>query len=252
MKINSVVSLSYSIAKANFKLRNEGSYLGILWYLLSPLSLFLILFFIRGSITSTEGVLYYPLYLLIGLVMINFFSQLVHTAIGVIQNNSGFIKSIKIPLEVFVLSTVMQSIFSHIFELLLIAVFFLFFNVPLIGIIFYIVVFIVFIIFTLGVCFFCATLGVYVNDLGNIWTIASQLLFFITPTFYVVHPGTPLYLGNLFNPLFYFITTARDVAIYGTLPPLWMIAVIVGVSVVSLFVGLFSFNRFKGRFAELV
>ena len=252
MKIDSVLSLSYSIAKANFKLRNEGSYLGIFWYLLSPLSLFSILLFIRGSITSSEGISLYPLYLLLGLVMVNFFSQLIHAATNVIQNNSGFIKSIKIPLEVFVLSTVIQSVFSHLFELILIAVFFIFFKVSLIGILFYLIVFAFFIVFILGLCFLFATLGLHVSDLSNIWSIASQLLFFITPTFYVVHPGTTLYLGNLFNPIFYFVTAARDVAIYGNVPPLWMIGAIIAMSVASFFVGYFVFNKFKGRFAELV
>ncbi len=252
MKIDSVLSLSYSIAKANFKLRNEGSYLGIFWYLLSPLSLFLILLFIRGNISGVEPVLHYPLYLLIGLVMINFFSQLIHSAIGVIQNNSGFIKSIKIPLEVFVFSIVLQSIFSHIFEVVLIALFFIYFNMSLIGVLFYLIVFAFFAVFVLGVCLLSATLGLYVSDLGNIWTIASQLLFFLTPTFYVVHPGTHLYLGNLFNPIFYFMTAARDVAIYGTMPAWWMIGVMLAVSILSFCVGAFVFNRYKGRFAELV
>ena len=252
MKIDSVLSLSYSIAKANFKLRNEGSYLGIFWYLLSPLSLFLIILFIRGSIVSTEGVANYPLYLLLGLVMVNFFSQLIHSATNVIQANSGFIKSIKIPLEVFVFSIVLQSIFSHAFEVLLIALFFIYFHISLIGIFFYLIVFAFFAIFVLGLCLFFATLGLYVSDLGNIWTIASQLLFFLTPTFYIVHPGTSLYLGNLFNPIFYFMTAARDVAIYGTMPAWWMIGVMLAVSTLSFCVGALVFNKFKGRFAELV
>lgn len=36
-------NLSISLAKAEFKLRNEGSYLGILWYLLNTLNIFNIL-----------------------------------------------------------------------------------------------------------------------------------------------------------------------------------------------------------------
>ncbi|HNU96023.1 MAG TPA: hypothetical protein PKH95_01275 [Candidatus Magasanikbacteria bacterium] len=36
-KINNIFNLSWQLAKANFKLRNEGSYLGIFWYLLDPL-----------------------------------------------------------------------------------------------------------------------------------------------------------------------------------------------------------------------
>ena len=44
-KIKSISALSFSLAKANFKIRNEGSYLGIFWYLLEPLAFFIVLLF---------------------------------------------------------------------------------------------------------------------------------------------------------------------------------------------------------------
>lgn len=244
--------LSFSIAKANFKLRNEGSYLGIFWYLLNPLSLFAILLFLRGAFFSTEHIKFYPIYLLIGIIMINFFNQLIGFSINVIQNNSGYIKSIKISQEVFVFAMVIQFIFSHIFELMLVAILFVFFKVSLIGILLYLFIFIFFTIFVLGLCLIFAVIGLYINDFNNIWSIASQLLFFITPIFYSISPGTNLSAINHFNPLFHFITITRDVAIYGIFPPLPIILLMIGISVGSFFVGSIIFNKFKGKFAELV
>jgi lipopolysaccharide transport system permease protein len=247
-----ILSLSYSLAKANFKLRNEGSYLGILWYLLNPLSFFLIILCLKGVLFSTANTVYYPAYLLVGLIMMNFFSQNIAASIDLIRNNSGVIKSIKIPYEVFVIAALYQSIFSHLFELFLVAVLFLYFHISIIGILWYIIIFIFFALFTLGASFLATTIGLYFNDLKNIWAILSQLLLFITPVFYAVSPGNYLYSGNLFNPLFYFITSARDVAIYASFPPLLMAVFILTASLCSLAIGLFVFGKYKKRFAEYV
>jgi ABC-type polysaccharide/polyol phosphate export permease len=246
------IALSFSLAKAGFKVRNEGSYLGILWYLLSPLSFFLIILYLRGTLSLDAGVAYYPAYLLIGLIMMNMFNQSVATSIDIIRSNANFIKSIKIPYEVFVVSTVFKAIFSHVFELILVALLFLYLHISLVGIIFYLFVFIFFVLFILGVCFLFATVGLYFNDFKNVWTIAAQLLLFATPVFYAVTPGSHLYLANLFNPLFYFLTSARAVAIYHVLPSGQMMAAVIVGSLIVFFAGLFIFNRSKGRFAEFV
>src|ERR1035437_5255328 len=216
---SAILSQSYSLAKANFKVRNEGSYLCILWYLLNPLSYFLIILYLRAVLFASEAVAYYQAYLLLGLIMMNFFNQSMAASADLIRSNSGFIKSIKICYEIFVVSTLLQGMFSHAFELLLFAVLLLYVHVSLLGIVWYLVVFVFFALFVLGLSFLFATVGLYFNDLKNIWAIGAQLLLFITPVFYAVHPGTYIYVGNLFNPLFYFLTAARDVAIYGILPP---------------------------------
>ena len=184
--------------------------------------------------------------------MINFFNQLIGFSVNIIKNNSGYVKSIKISQEVFVFSMVIQSIFSHMFELMLVAVLFIYFKVSLIGILFYLFIFIFFTIFTSGLCLIFAVIGLYINDFNNIWSIASQLLFFITPIFYSISPGTGLYTMNHFNPLFHFISITRDVAIYGTFPPFYAILLMVAISFGSFAVGTILFNRFKDKFAELV
>ena len=251
-KYNKILSLSYSLAKANFKVRNEGSYLGILWYLLNPLSFFIIFLYLRGILFSSSDTIYYPVYLMVGLIMFNFFSQAVSSSINLIRNNSGYIKSIKIPYEVFILSTVFQAVFSHIFELFLVAILFVYFHISLIGIIWYLGIFIFFGIFVLGLCFLFSTIGLYFNDFGNIWSIVSQLLFFITPVFYTINIESHINISNLFNPLFYFLTTTRDVAIYNTFPPIWIFIILILSSALSLVIGLFFFTKFKQRFAEYI
>src|SRR4030043_292518 len=104
--------LSLSLAKFKFKLRNEGSYLGIIWYLLSPLFFFTLLFFIFNERIGSN-IQNYPLYLLIGIIMFNFFQSVTSEAATIILTNRGLIKSIKFPRESLVLSNLLRALFSH-------------------------------------------------------------------------------------------------------------------------------------------
>lgn len=251
-KIKRIFGLGFSLAKANFKLRNEGSYLGILWYLLNPLLLFVIILFIRGVAFSSSKIIFYPIYLLFGIVMSNFFSSIVGSSINSISSNASYITSMKIEYEPFVLSNIFQFIFSHMFEVALIAMFMIFYKISLIGLVYYFIILFFFSVFLTGVSFLFATIGTYVSDFSNVWNFASQLLFFITPTFYAIKTTDPNYYMNLFNPLFYFLDVSRQIVVYQTMPDLWMIFVAILMSFGSLLFGLFIFEKFKKRFAELI
>ena len=116
--LKSISGLSLQLAKSNFKLRNEGSFFGIFWYLLEPLSLFLIIVGLRAMLGG-GGIEHYPLYLLLGLIMFNFFSGTTSRATSLIISNANFIKSMKINHESLIVSQVVEGIFSHFFEILL-------------------------------------------------------------------------------------------------------------------------------------
>lgn len=247
-KFRSVLGLSFQLAKTNFKLRNEGSYLGIFWYLLAPLLLFLIIIFISSSFIIKD--VNYPIYLLIGLIIFNFFSHSAIQSANSIVFNTNIIKSMRISQESLVISTVFQTIFSHFFDIILLIIVLIFYQFSLIGLFFYIPIFMVFVFFVLGAAFILATLGVFISDLNNVLGVFITLLWFTTPIFYFIDKGF-LYKVNLFNPLFYFITITRDV-FYQRMPDLWMI---LGIILFSFFVfvfGVLVFEKFKNKFAEVL
>lgn len=245
------VRLSFSLAWAQIKLRNEGSYLGILWYLLNPLSIFLIILFIRGNALSKTSILHYEAYLLLGLIIFNFFSKCISHSIILIEKNSGLLQTITFDSQSLVISEMIQMVFSHLFEIALLIVVMIYIHVSLIGIIWYILLFPFFLLFMLGLSFFFSAIGVYIIDLSNVWSVVSQLIFFVTPLFYILKPHTPLSLLNMFNPLYYYITMLRDVTIYLRVPPLMIIGMVIVMSIVSCGVGFVIFEKHKKKFAEL-
>ena len=116
-KIKSILGVSASLAKAGFKLRNEGSFIGIFWYLLEPLLMFMILINLQGVMNTRIEM--YPIYLFLGLIMFNFFANSTSQAITMLSSKAKFIKSMRIPHESLVISGMLQTTFSHIFEIIL-------------------------------------------------------------------------------------------------------------------------------------
>tara|TARA_Y100000034_G_C6904359_1_gene419181 strand:- start:3233 stop:4003 length:771 start_codon:yes stop_codon:yes gene_type:complete len=242
------VRLGFQLAKYDFKLKNEGSYLGVLWYLLDPLLMFFIILFIRSSFLVSD-VPNYPIYLLVGLIVFNFFRKTTMSSINAISGNSNLIKSINLNKEVFVISRVFQSVFSHLFEILLLIAFMIYFEISLMGLVFYPVILVLLVLFVSGISFILSILGVYVNDLNNIWSIFTRLLWFGTPIFYIVEKGTSLYRINLFNPMYYFIEGVRGVVI-NQMMDLLMLLIVASIGIIVLLIGLYIFEINKDKFVE--
>lgn len=247
--IKKTSKLSFSLAKTQFKLRNEGSYLGIFWYLLEPLSFFIILLFL-GGVISSNLINKYPLYLFLGLIMFNFFLAATSSSATIIGSNSGYIKSIKINPEIFVVANVLLFSFSHIFEIIIFAVFMYFYGANIIMLIFYPFIFFFFLLFVLGFSFLLATLGVYLVDLNNIWQVAGRFLFFATPIFYVMPRNTWLFWLSRFNPLYQYTSIARDIVVYGEVPVFYGMFLVSIISVFMFLVGFFVFKKNENKFAE--
>ncbi len=253
MGLKNIARLSLSLAKAEFKLRNEGSYLGILWYLLNPLLLFGLLFLIFSDRVG-QGIPNYPLYLMMGLIMFNLFQKITSEATQTIISvgNRGIIRSINFPKESLALSIVLKFLYSHIFEIVLFGIFMILFGTNLLGLLFYLPILLLFLIFCFGSCLILSALTVYFIDLDNIWKFGSMLIWLGTPIFYAVGGQTRLFYVNLFNPVYYFITISRELVIYNEIPELWLILGAVFYALFFLLIGLLIFNRLKIKFAEMI
>src|SRR3989339_520980 len=226
-KLKNILGVSASLEKAGFKLRNEGSYIGIFWYLLEPLLMFVIILSLQNTLNVT--IEKYPIYLLLGLIMFNFFASSTSQAITMLSSKAKFIKSMKIPHEALVISGMLQTTFSHIFEVALLALVMLWFGIPLI----------------------LSTLGVFISDMNNVWRVLTRLLWFTTPIFYAVRESTLLSKIVSLNPVYYIISIGRDFVIYGKFNiEFTLVSIIIGI--ISLAIGLWIFEKHKNKFAEAI
>lgn len=250
-KIKKTLKIALALAKTNFSLRIEGSYLGIIWYLLNPLALFLIIILIKNNIKNDVFIENYEIYLLLGIISFNFFKQALSNSINSIANNINYLKSISnINPETLVMADLISSIISHLFDLILIIIFMLIFKLPLFGLWLYPLILFFLVIMLLGFSFIFSTIGVYIKDFNNIWSVIVQLLFFLTPIFYIITEKDYLYYFNFLNPLFYFLTIIRNLLIDFSWPPSYIIIIFISSSLFIFSLGLFIFNKYKRRFAE--
>lgn len=250
-KIKSILGLSLALAKANFKVRNEGSFLGIFWYLLEPLAFFIILLFI-GGLMSQNSIEKYPMYLFLGIMMFNFFTAVTTSSVEVMQSNADFIKSLKVNREPFVISVVLQFIFSHFFEFLILAVLSIFLKMNILWLLFYPVVFFFFCLFIIGISFMLSVLGVYIYDFKNIWSVFVRLLWFMTPVFYTIGGSGLIHQISMLNPLYHFINISRDIIIYHRLPQAETMLLAAFYSMLVFLIGLFIFEKNKNKLAEKI
>jgi len=251
MKIDHLIKISLRVSKLEFKLKNEGTYLGILWYLLHPLIMFPLLLIVFSR-NLGQDIINYPAYVLLGIVMFNFFQQTTTESAEIINLYKGFIRSIKFPNKALILAIIFKVLPSHLIEVGLFVILILFTGDPLIGIIFYPIILIFFCIFIFGFSLIIASANVYFSDIGNIWLFGSRFLWIATPIFYSLENNPLLQFVNYFNPLYFFLTLARDVIVYSTTPTLLIVAGVVGYSLVFLVIGLFIFNKLENKFSEKV
>jgi ABC-type polysaccharide/polyol phosphate export permease len=247
------IKIAYRLAKINFQLRVEGSYLGIFWYLLNPLILFLIIILIKNNAVFNQEIAYYPLYLFIGISTFNFFKKTINESIKVVPQNASLIKSSSdISISCLVYSTVFQYLFSHLFEIVILILIALFLNVSLVGFIYYPLILFFLFLMLIGISLIFSVIGTYINDLENVWQILSQVLFLATPIFYTINPNTLLYKLNLLNPFFYFLETARSILIYQKIINLDLFIFLIASSLILLFLGFFVFKKYSKYLAEKI
>lgn len=242
-----------TLAVTDFKLRNEGTWFGVLWYLLDPIVMFVTIILVRKAIIATEPE-FYPVYLFVGLIVFNFFRRATTQSIRSISGSGQFIKSMTIPKAPLVAGKVIDALFTHVFEIVLLAIILIYYHIPVWHILFYIPIVIVYTVFILGVSFLLATIGVKIFDLQNLWPIAMQILWFATPIFYSLQNVSEVVSSNVssvqnMNPLYQFIHSAREAIMFASVD-LYNVLYICAVAIISILIGLFIFSRYKNRFAE--
>ncbi|MCF7844286.1 MAG: ABC transporter permease [Kiritimatiellales bacterium] len=241
----------FELTKARFKLRNEGSFLGVFWYLLGPLLTFIILLLVFSARLGSN-IEHYSSYLLTGVVVWNFFSAATSQSLNAVMGEATLIKSLPVNKRHIVLSVVLDVFFSHIFELLLLSVFLIYNGSLSVTALFFPILLAFQFIFTFGVGLMLSSLHFIFRDLGQVWSVLMRAWWFATPIFYMLHPGGPGEKVSMFNPMFYSIELSRDVLVYSRVPDLLLLGIFACFALVVYGVGSVIFNRISPKFAEYV
>lgn len=180
--------LAFVLAITEFKLRYFGSFLGYFWTLMRPLMLFGVLYFVFTQVVRFgDGVAYYPLYLLMAVVLWTYFSEVVIQSVRCLVNRERLIRKIRFPRMVVPLSVALTSAFTLGTNLLALFAFLLASGItPRLSWLELPVLLAVLIAFATGVAMLVSALFVRFRDIEPISQVGLQLLFYGSPVIYVI------------------------------------------------------------------
>jgi len=210
-------ALLAELVRTDFKLRYQGSVLGYAWSLLRPLLLFLILYIVFVEFLKFgKGIPHYPVYLLLGIVIWNFFTEMTNHSLGSIVGRGDLIRKIRIPRWIIILSSSVSALISLGLNLIVVVVFMVVNQVDLLktSLLLPLIIFEVYILAT-GLSLFLSALYVKYRDISYIWEVILQAGFYLTPIIYPIALITNDTLQKLImlNPMAQAIQSARWSAI---------------------------------------
>ena len=244
-------SLIQIFAINDLKLRYRNSILGFFWSILEPLLMLSVLFVIFTNVMRSD-IPYYPLYLLLGLIMWNMLTRATSMSLGSIISRGSIITKIYFPREIPAISSCITSSIMLFFELAVFSAFLAVFQfVPPSTIALLPVLLIIEFIFILGLSLPLSVLNVYFRDVQYIWALIVHAGFFLMPIIYRTEIF-PERLQTLFSliPMTRILDMAHDVALYNKIPSAADWAYIIASSLGILCVGYLIFKRFEARVGE--
>lgn len=219
--------ITLTIGWSEFKLRYAGSALGYLWSVSKPLMLFAVLYTVFSKVLRFgEGIPNYPLQLLLGIVLWSFFIETTQSGVTVLVAKADLLRKVAFPSVVLPLSVAFTAALAMVFNIFAVMVFIFANDIrPTWSWLLLIPLSVELACVTVGVTLILSAMYVYFRDVGQIWDVMGQALFYATPIIYplvAVPNGTILNtnltykMALLFNPLAQIIEQARRIMIDGT------------------------------------
>ncbi len=237
---------------SDLKTKYSSSILGFAWSMLNPLLMMLVLYFVFNSMFTSQD--NYIIYLLTGILAWRFFSMGTIMAMISIVGKSNLVTKVYIPREILTLSSTISSLISSILEFIVLIPFLLILKVgisetillfPLIHVLSFMIVY--------GLGLILSSLFVYYRDLNQIWDVALQVGFFLSPVMYPVSLVPEQYLPYyMLNPITRLIGMYRDIFLNGTIPGILDFTIVLVSGLILLITGSILFKKLSRKFAEEV
>ena len=253
--------LLYEIVRKNIKLQYRDSFLGILWTFLQPLLTTIVLVVVFGNLLGKDSskVLNYPVYLLCGRLLYDFYSQSTKRAMRSIKNSASVIKKVYVPKYMYPLANVCSTFVTFLISLIVLVLFIAYFLIfspnkpnitPYVFLSF--VPVLVLLILTLGVGVLLSALSVFFKDIEYIYDVFCMMLFYMTP---IVYNLDQLKIKSVLvrrilmaNPLYSIVSMFRDCVLFGRMFNINHLLYSLAFSVVCLAAGCLVFAKKQDKF----
>ena len=234
----------------SLKTRYKRSILGVAWTMLNPLLTMIVLTLVFSQLFkfSVEN---YPVYVLSGLVMWNFFSFSTGTAMGEMLWSGSLLSRIYVPKSVFTFSAIGSGLVNLLISLLPLFAIALALGTSITPavLVMPIAIFIL-VVFALGIGLLLSAAAVYFADMLPVYEVILVIWMYSTPIIYPIEIVPPeLTWLYEYNPMYYLLTIFRQPLFNGTIPAIhfWLIAA--GSALIAFLVGGLVFTSKSHEYA---
>jgi lipopolysaccharide transport system permease protein len=239
--------------------RYDGSYLGVLWAVLTPLlmlALYGFFFSVVFQARWTEGeeaIGLYVVTLYAGLITFWMFSEVVGAGPQIVVSKRSYVTKVVFPLEILPLVQTLGSAARALPSYGILALALLWQGRLSASFLFLPLVLLPVLLTALAAAYLLAFLGVFVRDLAHTMTIVIRALIYLTPVFYpVTRLPEKLRPWILLSPLARALEECRKVAIFGEVPDFWALGLASAVAAVLAWMCYVLFMSFKKAFADVL
>lgn len=175
------------LIRRDLKARYKDSTLGFFWSLARPLMQLAIYFIVVGQfLGAARGIPDFAVYIFAGLTAIGLFTEIAISGTGSIVANSGLVKKVYLPREVFPLASVGAALFNFGVQVVILILATIVVGAPpLHPQIFYAIpAILILVIYGTAVALLTSALNVYLRDVQYLVEVATMVLFWATPVVY--------------------------------------------------------------------
>lgn len=237
------------LVSRDFKTKYKRSILGVFWSFLNPLLTMCVQYFVFSTIFKND-IENFAVYLLIGVVLFNFFSEACGMALTSILGNAGLITKVYVPKYIYPLTRVMSSMVNLAISLIPLLIVCLVtgvhFHKSAVLALYFIVCLV---IFCLGLGLLLATSMVFFRDTQFLWGVLTMVWMYATPIFYpeTILPQEFRFVLNI-NPLYHFLRSMRMCILDGISPEPFVYVQCFGIALAMLLIGALIFKIKQDRF----
>ena len=237
------------LVQRDIRIKYRRSFLGMLWSVLNPLGMMIIMTLVFSHVFRA-GIDNFPVYLMCGQVIFNFFNEATTMAMQSILGNAPLIRKVYLPKYLFPMSKVCSCFVNLLTSCIALALVVVVTRTPLTWklVLFVFPILYVF-LFSLGIGILLSAVVVTFRDLQHLYGVIITGLTYLTPIFYPIEilPGWVKTLVEM-NPLTSFVEMFRDAVLYGVVPGMELHIRCTAACVVALVLGIWSFIKQQDTF----
>lgn len=241
--------LIQQLVARDFKTKYKRSVLGYLWSFLNPLLTMLVQYIVFSTIFKS-GIENYPVYLLSGIILFNFFSDAVGQGLGSIVNNASLITKVYVPKYIYPVTKVASisiNLFISLIPLLLVML--------ITGVrVTWALLLLPFVLsclllFSVGVVLMLSAAMVFFRDTQYLWGIVSMIWMYATPLFYPenIIPSHFRFIQT-FNPMYHIVKFTRVILIDGISPAPILYGTCLLSAIITCIIGAWIFKKTQNKF----